>query len=379
LGACKAPEKHVFIIGCRIILKRAAFLPPFFIYLEITLCRAILIVRTHERGVMRQVNSHQKEKGKRIKGKFSKNAVKTSSAGLVLAGNEIMIISETKPHIKKTKTIAFISGRIGSAFVSSVIRGAEERVRGFGAGAYELHHYPSAGRKNGPGDAVREIMAGEKADGIIILSVMPDDKALKLMEKSPLPVVFIERQVKGAHSVTIDNYAGGYAAAMRLINSKRKKTGIIFDPQCREKGMASCERVRGFMDAMKKSGLTPDRCNFTGVEFHNIEQGRKAFDRIAKRINKIDSIFSAAGDLAAIGFMLEARAVGVKVPSDLAIIGFDDVEMASAVEPLLTTVRQPVQRMGAVAMEIMHEHFIHGIKNTKNIVLESELIVRDSA
>jgi DNA-binding LacI/PurR family transcriptional regulator len=144
-----------------------------------------------------------------------------------------------KPYKNISRPIAFISGRIGSAFVTSVVRGTEERVREFGENVYKLEHYPSAGRKNGAGDALREILAGAKAGGVIILSVMPDCDAIKMLIKSGIPAVFIERQVKGAHSVTIDNYAGGYSAGMQFVNNGRRRPGIILDPQSVDAGMAS--------------------------------------------------------------------------------------------------------------------------------------------
>lgn len=286
--------------------------------------------------------------------------------------------NEVRSFQKTSRPVAFISGRIGSTFVSSVVRGTEERVRAFGPNMYELNHYPSAGRKNGPGDAVREIISGRKADAMIILSVMPDDRALAMIKKSGIHAVFIERKVEGIHSVTIDNYAGGYAAGMQLADRGRRKLGVISDPQSLEPGMASEERLRGFKDAVKKAGIKLDPGNFTGVTYHSVEDGREAFDIASRRMKKIDGIFSAAGDLVAIGFMLEARASGIKVPDDLAIIGFDDVEMASAVEPALTTIRQPIQRMGGVAMEILHECFKGRLKTHKHIVLDSKLVVRES-
>lgn len=325
---------------------------------------------------MRVNNYNRKQK---IKNKPVKAAVKERPAGLILAGDEIVAPKHVKSYKKTSRIIAFICGRIGSTFVTSVVRGTEERVRAFGEGAYELHHYPSAGRKTGAGDAVREIITGKKADGIIILSVMPDAETMELIKKSPMPVVFIERQVQGAYSVTIDNYAGGFSAAMHFINNNRVKPGIILDPQSVEKGTASNERLSGFKDAMKKAGIKPDPKNFTWIDFHTIEQGREAFEKIQKRIKNIDSMFSAAGDMAAIGFMLEARSSGIRIPEDLAIIGFDDIEMASAVTPLLTTVRQPINEMGGKAMEIIHGH-LNGNRNAqKQVVLESRLIVRESA
>jgi LacI family transcriptional regulator len=274
--------------------------------------------------------------------------------------------------------VAFISGRIGSSFVTAVVRGAEERAAAFGEGAYELRHYPSAGRKDGAGDAVREIFAGDRADAIVLLSVMPGTAALELIRKSSVPAVFIERKVRGMHSVTIDNYAGGYSAAMQLINSGRKKAVLITDPQCRDKGSASWERLKGFKDAMDKAGIKHDRSACACVKYHNIECGRKAFEQVAEKVRKMNGLFSVAGDLAAIGFMLEAKSSGIRIPDDLAVIGFDDIEMASAVEPALTTVRQPISRMGGVAMEIVHEALSGNLVKPEEIVLESELIIRES-
>lgn len=320
-----------------------------------------------------------KQKAQKSTGRSKKTAVTEQPAGLILSGDSIKIIREEKHNKDRSRIVAFISGRIGSTFVTSVVRGTEERVRDFGSGMYELQHYPASGRKNGAGDAVREIIGGKKADAVIILSVMPDAEALKLIRESSIPAVFIERRVLGLHSVTIDNYAGGFSAGMRLIECGCKNPGIILDPQSSEPGMASHERLVGFISALKKARIKADHRNNSTVKYHTIECGRGAFEQVSPRIKKIDGVFSVAGDLAAIGFMIEAKSQGVRVPADLAIIGFDDVEMAAAVEPALTTVCQPINTMGAAAVDIIHEHLTKGLKKHKNIVLESRLIVRGSA
>jgi DNA-binding LacI/PurR family transcriptional regulator len=328
---------------------------------------------------MRRNKAADSANRKRTQDKTARAGAGLKPAGLALVDNRIKIIKEQKSFYKTAVPIAFISGRIGSIFVTSVVRGAEERVRGFGKNMYELNHYPAGARKNGAGEAVREILDGEKASGIIILSMVPDDGAVEMLKKSRVPAVFIERRITGLHSVTIDNFRGGYEAARRLINGGRKKLGVILDPQTRDINAASHQRLQGFKKALKDAGIKLRTDCTTGVDVHTIETGRQAFEKITGCINKMDGIFSVAGDLAAIGFMIEAKSHGIRIPQELAIIGFDDIDMAAATEPALTTVRQPISGMGSFAVEMIHESLSGRLEEPKNLVLGTELIIRGTA
>lgn len=290
-----------------------------------------------------------------------------------------------KPDIKtpmkkiSSSTIAFVSGRMGSIFISAVARGVEDRVRELGGGKSSLiFHSPRNTSAEAASGEILDIIKNKSADAIIVLSFTPGRELLSKMIKSGMPVVFIERQFGGIHSVKVDNFNGGYIAGEYLIKSGFKKPGVIIDAQTFDAGSASHERFTGFQEVLEKNGIKLDEKNMVKTDFHTIDCGRQAMDRMAKRIKKVDSIFSAAGDMAAIGFMIEAKSHGIKIPQDLAIIGFDDVEMAAGMEPALTTIRQPISGMGKKAVDIIDECLSGRLKEPKNIVIDPELIVRES-
>ena len=289
--------------------------------------------------------------------------------------------SAVKSPLKKisSATIAFVSGRMGSIFISTVAGGVEDRLKEIGGAKGTLaFHSPRNTTAEASSHEITRIIKHKNADAMIILSFTPDPKLLESIIKSKIPAVFIERQFKGIHSVKVDNFNGGYMAGEYLIKSGYKKPGIIIDAQTKDTGSAVYERFMGFSEVMKKSGIEIKKENMTKVDFHTIECGRHAMDSMAKRMGKVDSIFSVAGDMAAIGFMIEAKSHGIKIPRDLALMGFDDVAMAAGMEPALTTVRQPIAGMGKKAVDIIAECFSGGLKEPKNMVIDPELIIRET-
>jgi len=279
---------------------------------------------------------------------------------------------------RAAEAIAFISGRIGSSFVSAVIRGAEEKLKSYGENRYIFLHHPAGDRETGTDDAVREIIEASRAKAVIILSLMPSLKSRKKLEKAGIRQVYVERRVAGAHFVCVDNRLGGEKVAGLFHEKGRKRIAVIADPQSAIKGMASYERLEGFKKllAKRKIRLLPE--NIVFAKYHTIEDGRSAFERLEKRLGQIDAVFSVAGDLCAIGFMLEAKSNGINVPEDIAIAGYDDIEMAAAVEPALTTVRQPIDGMGAMAVELAHMALTDKLKKPVNNVIDPELVIRGS-
>jgi len=102
-------------------------------------------------------------------------------------------------------------------------------------------------------------------------------------------------------------------------------------------------------------------------------------ENIIKASLDINAVFCAAGDSVAAGMMDMAKKLKVKIPSDIAMIGYDDIPLASSLRPALTTVRQPLHEMGVTAFDIAAEEIDNGVKGVKDIVLPAELIIRDSA
>lgn len=293
------------------------------------------------------------------------------------------IVYERDPYAEikhQASTIALISGKISSAFIPTVIRGVEERIRELGRAKHSLlFQTPRNWTPKEAGVEILNIIKGKSADGIIVLSIKPEQNIIDMAIKSKIPVVFIERHIPGLHSVKVDNFNGGFMAAAQLIRSGRKKPGVIIDAQTADTESAAHERFLGFKAGLKVSGIKFCREYTARADYHTIECGRICMDRFGKKINKIDSIFSVAGDTVAIGFMIEAKSQGIRIPRDLAVIGFDDMDAAAAVEPALTTIRQPMEGMGKEAVNIINDVLKGKLKGPKNIIFDAEFIIRESA
>lgn len=279
---------------------------------------------------------------------------------------------------KKTQKniISLICGRLGSTFISTVIRGIENRINEIKEHSVEIYSLNSV-TPSETSRSIEKILKEKDSNGIIVISSSPKQYSLKQMKKNKIPVVFVERDFEGHHSVIVDNFNAGYNAGKYLMEKvKRRKIAVILDPQIKERNSATFYRYEGFIKAVKESDIKVKSIINTFVKYHTIEEGRRSFDLIYDHIKKIDGIFSIAGDLAAIGFILEAKSYGINFPDDIAIIGFDDVEMASALEPPLTTIKQPILKMGEEAVNILDDVFKGKVKKPVKKVLDFELIER---
>ncbi|HPD18772.1 MAG TPA: substrate-binding domain-containing protein [Candidatus Goldiibacteriota bacterium] len=284
-----------------------------------------------------------------------------------------------KNEVKRKTVISLICGRLGSVFISTVVRGIENRINETKEYRVEIYSSDSS-TPDDAGKSIEKIIEEKNSDGIIVISSTPKQNSLKQLKKSKIPAVFIERDYNGHNSVIVDNFKAGYNAGKYLIEKAgRKKIGVILDPQIGEKNSATFYRYEGFKKALNESKNSIKDVKKTYVKHHTIEDGRRSFDMIYKNIKKIDGIFSIAGDMAAIGFIHEAKSHGINFPDDIAIIGFDDVEMASALEPPLTTIRQPILKMGEEAVNILNDVFKGKIKKPVKKILDSELIIRETA
>ncbi|PKL92679.1 MAG: hypothetical protein CVV21_02670 [Candidatus Goldiibacteriota bacterium HGW-Goldbacteria-1] len=281
----------------------------------------------------------------------------------------------TKVKLKAAfNSIAFISGRMGSVFNSTVAKGIENHVALLGGGKKTiLYHLPRDGSAEACSAEINDVIKQGEADGLICLSFTPTESAVQKIIKSGMPAVFVERKIKGLHSVKVDNYKGGYTAGEYLARKGYKKTGLIIDPQCADEKSASYERLLGFNKALDFYGIKQLKGASVMAARHSIECGRDVFEEFEDKIKGIDSVFSVAGDLVAIGFMMEAKAGGMKFPEDIAIMGYDGIEAAKAVFPVLTTIKQPIERMGMEAVEIINGCLKGLIDGEKHLGIDTEL------
>jgi LacI family transcriptional regulator len=275
----------------------------------------------------------------------------------------------------KTNTIAVLASFYSSFFAMDIMKGIEDSAI---KTDFDLNQYSTRGDKERELNQVRSILYGRRADGIIIISLQPGPETLKEFKDADIPVVIIERRIDGISCVRTDNEKGAYMAAEHLIKSGRKNIGIV----CGHLDCYDCvnarERNTGFMKAINDYGLKLDKRNCAN-SWYEFNDGATAMKEIYEKGGRPDAVFCASGDPVAFGFMKEAQRMGIKVPQDMAVVGYDDILASSLVYPALTTVRQPITEMGKQALNIMVKTINGELKEATTTTFEPELIIRESA
>lgn len=281
-------------------------------------------------------------------------------------------------------TVAFVSSYLSSPFVFSVLSGMEKKLYETGKFKHSIEHYATRGASDLKEDVLRNLLYGKRAGAVVMLTVRIEGKLMREFVKRKVPVVMVESYVKGAHSVRVDNFRGAFEAASYLIKTGRKKILLVngsikplsFD---HDVSPAAVERLEGFKHAMKSHGFEYNEKNTIFVDYYTPEEGNRIMGDVIKLKQKYDAVFCAAGDMVASAMIKRAKIEGVKIPSDLAFVGYDDIDFDRVEEPLLTTVRQPAAKMGEVAFETAVNAMEGKIKKPVEIILVPELVVRNTA
>ncbi len=272
----------------------------------------------------------------------------------------------------KTNNIAVVASFFASLFALESVRGIEANLRNT---QYNLILYSTRGLEENENEMLRRLFYERRADGIIIISLRMEKELLDEFKKEGIPVVFIEEVIEGAPTVKFKNIKGAYMATEYFAKNKRKNIGLIVG----ESGLNAEERLKGYKDALNDFGMAFDEKNVVRVKNYNFEEGEKCLKQLLKKSPDTDAIFCAAGDVTAIGVLDAAKAMGVKVPDDIAVIGYDDIYISNLTNPSLTTIRQPIAQMGRQAFDVLMD-IVEGKTpyESKIISFEPELIIRDS-
>lgn len=277
----------------------------------------------------------------------------------------------------KTNTIAIMATFFSSFFEMNFLKGIEQQS---GDSEYQINQYSTRGRGGVKEQILEQILYGKRADALISLSIKPDKAMLEEFKKNGLPIILVEEEMKGAHTLKTDNYKGGFLAAEYLLKNGRKKIGIIVgELNGDEVGTSPVDRLKGYQRALEEFNVEYDRDYVYEVKDFDFNDGKAGLAKFLSSNKKLDAIFCAAGDYTAMGVLEEARKRGIKIPQDLSVVGYDGLEMSAIVNPPLTTIRQSITELGREAFKIAIDAANGKLKEPKNIILQPELIIRESA
>jgi DNA-binding LacI/PurR family transcriptional regulator len=278
----------------------------------------------------------------------------------------------------KTNTIALFADFLYPLFYQQILHGIEHRIA---ATPYYVLHFSAFREETARDDIFRKILYGNVADGLISLNRIPSAELLVAYRKEKFPLVIIEQDVPGVNSVVCDNFRGGYLATDYLIRKGRRNICCIaaLSDDLRGGSDVQVKRIDGYKSALEDHGLSYQPDNVIDIPNFYFDAGKQCYRDVLKKRKAIDAVFSAAGDAIAIGVMHAALGEKVKIPDDLAIIGYDDLEVDSFIHPALTTIRQPGSQMGSKAIEIALRSLDENRENNVHkVVFEPELIERES-
>lgn len=232
-----------------------------------------------------------------------------------------------------------------------------------------------SGTRHAPGpEWIEGVLRRRPLGVILVFSSLPKEYKQQLRSRS-IPFVIIDPAgdpEPDVPSIGSANWSGGLAATRHLIECGHRRIGIITGP---EDMMCSLARLDGFRSAMATAGLEADPSLIAYGDFH-VEGGYDRALEMLRRADRPTAVF-AGSDLQAIGVLEAAGTLGLRVPDDLSVVGYDDVAVAKWSRPALTTVHQPLRKMAEAASEMLlrlHE----GANTTTRMELATSLVIRDS-
>jgi LacI family transcriptional regulator len=196
------------------------------------------------------------------------------------------------------------------------------------------------------------LLQEKRVDGIIFASEDVKKEYYKIFEEMKVPVVLVSTASSqyDLPYVRVNDYEGAYKATEYLIQKGHEEIGMIGGSY--QDPIAGIPRMQGFKDALQKHGLPFSDDHLTTNEGYRFQNGKESLPLLLKKLPNMTALFAASDEMA-IGAMSAAHQLGVKVPEELSIIGYDNLKIAEMCYPALTTVSQPLKDMGQTAGEIL--------------------------
>ena len=220
---------------------------------------------------------------------------------------------------------------------------------------------------------IRQIMYSGLVVGVIVSSMLLNDSLVQALSEGDLPFMLVGRHPTDTRAsyVDADNIGGAREGVTHLLRLGRSRIATITGPQ---NMIAGADRLVGYTAALRDRGVIADPGLIAEGDFTETG-GYRAMQQLLPR--RPDAVF-AASDIMAIGALRALREASLRVPEDVAVVGFDDMPQAARTEPPLTTVRQPIYRLGATAVDSLLDLIEHPDSSARRIILPTELVVRAS-
>lgn len=276
---------------------------------------------------------------------------------------------------RKTKTIGLIIPDIANPFFPELARGAEDKASEAGYSLIFCNTDDDFEKE----EKYIDMLAEKMVDGIVFAHSAKRIGGLASYDRGDIPIILIDRDLESENvkgKVLVNNLEGAYHGVKYLLDNGRRK--IVFITGALTSNTAR-DRLAGYRKALEEYNIVFDESYVKAGQYKS-EWGIEAVSQLLKEEIQFDAAF-CGNDLIAIGVMKTLKNSGYSIPEDVSVVGFDDIQMASMVEPELTTVKQPNYEMGYKAVELLIEVLEKPDNKIeqKKIILSTELIKRKSS
>jgi DNA-binding LacI/PurR family transcriptional regulator len=267
---------------------------------------------------------------------------------------------------RRTRTIGLVATTMTDLFQAEVIDVIEETALDQGYSVILTHSGVESEREQEELQALRE----RRVDGVILISVRANADYAAILSGMGVPVVFINNDY--AQSVRVDNLNGAVQAVRHLLDLGHRRIAYIAGPS---QEWDNVERRSGYERALRERGLVPDPVLMAPGDSRP-EGGTQAMRELLGLAAPPTAVF-CYNDATALGAMRAIHAEGFRVPRDVSVVGFDDIDLAAHFNPPLTTFAQPKRDMGLMAVRLMMR-MLAGERIDGDGVLPGSLIIRES-
>lgn len=275
----------------------------------------------------------------------------------------------------RSRMVGMLVLDLANPFFADVAKGAERTLRGMGLGVMVCN---SAGSTAEEADYL-SLFAEQRVRGVLVTPADTGGDGVGVLRGQGIPFVAVDRALPADEgcSVSVDDVLGGTIAVAHLLDAGHRRLAFVGGPDLTQVR----DRVRGARAAVSDAGIPADALVHITTERLDVASGRDAGARLLGLKSRPTAVF-CANDLLALGVLQALYGAGVRVPDDIALVGYDDIEFAAAAAVPLTSVRQPAAEIGRAAAELLLDEITDATARThrhQRIVLLPELVVRESS
>lgn len=272
----------------------------------------------------------------------------------------------------RSQIIGMLVPNLDNSYVASITQGIDRELArsNYDVMLYTSHRHP------GKESLYVSAIANGLTEGLLLVAPLVQTTYLDALREQNFPYVLIDQSDDDENSSFVEatNWQGAYEATRYLYELGHTRIAFIKGvPAVR----SAIDRLRGYKAALADCGVPISEELIIDGDYQQ-RTGYLVTKNLLQSVNPTPSAIFASNDLTAFGAMDAAREHGLRIPDDISIIGFDDIPQASFVYPKLTTVRQPLEQMGQVAVRLLLEQIKDQSRPPQRVLLATELIIRDS-